>query len=352
MCYIDSPPNNVSHTLSLNGRNSNDNSRMNIKSHTDNNNNNKEVKKQEVEKKPCLTEDKEFLSHVSEHFLLYFDQQQYPTKSIHGFLPFIMLVRSVMISVSVFGLVEWPFVQVYVVLTVEVLYMVVVVLYNNKMEVSEKTIDVYNCVSNSVYVILKLITVYNIDDSKRQHTYGVMMMIVLVLNLVVNIGYVVYSTYRVVKLLCIMLFKKCTESDEEKKRNRYNSIWCETNVYECTKKVVERPAIPISAQKTKKPRVLHYFIHQGGSSMDVLDRRIEDEAQTKSVEKKARESEKKRKELEDDLDVFDDKEKQEVSPNQVDYAKNSKSENKTNENVDKPIMKKLNANKNWRSKRR
>ena len=250
----------------------------------------------EEEKKPLLIEDKTFRSQVSNAFLVYFEQQQLPTKKIHPFMPFISLMRSILISAVVFGGVTGPLTQVYTVMVVEVGYTVMIVMYNNKSERSEKIIEGYNSMSNSVYLMLKVITIYDIDDDSRQLTYGTVMTVVLMGSMIVNICYIVYSVCMVVIDVGKYIVKKCRESDEEKKKNRCDSVWYETSVYEYTESSVPMPP-------TKNMRVLSVgrFQRSGVSWFNKAERRV---AQGLTVQNIREEAVRARKRIEDNIDLF------------------------------------------------
>ena len=188
-------------------------------------------------KKPSVVEDKAFSSKVSKYFIVYFDEVAHPTRKIHSFIPLIVLMRSVMISISVFALVSIPFLQVSLVLCIEISYTMIVVIFNNKNEVGAKVLDMTSSVINSIYVMFKFVTLFDIDDDTRQEIIGTCMVVLLVANLIASILYVVYS----VGILLVDIVKdKCKDKDEEKERMKSNEesrIWCRKFIYEYTRTV-------------------------------------------------------------------------------------------------------------------
>lgn len=191
-------------------------------------------------RKPSVVEDKEFSSKVSKYFIVYFDEVSKPTKKIHSFIPLITLVRSVMISISVFVFISIPFLQVSLVLSIEISYMMIVLIYNNKNEIGAKILDMTSSVINSIYVALKFVTLFGIDDHTRQEIIGMCMVVLLVANLGAYISYVVYS----LGIMFIDIVKSmCGEKDEKKERDD-SSVWCRKYMYEFTRPVSLAPAEP------------------------------------------------------------------------------------------------------------
>ena len=191
-------------------------------------------------RKPSVVEDKEFSSKVSKYFIVYFDEVSKPTKKIHSFIPLITLVRSVMISISVFVFISIPFLQVSLVLSIEISYMMIVLIYNNKNEIGAKILDMTSSVINSIYVALKFVTLFGIDDHTRQEIIGMCMVVLLVANLGAYISYVVYS----LGIMFIDIVKSmCGEKDEKKERDD-SSVWCRKYMYEFTRPVPLAPPEP------------------------------------------------------------------------------------------------------------
>ena len=192
------------------------------------------IKKPEEKTKRDLIGDSEFSSKVSKYFLVFFSQLSYPTKRLHPFIPFITLIRSVLISIIVNGFISYPFVQVPMVMMIEISYTVIISLYNNKNDRAEVIVDIFNCAINSLYVTLKFITLFGIDDTMRQKTFGMLMVGVLMIGMTGNFMYVVYSMYMLLKISVKRLVKKCKENSEEKKKRKEIEALYQESTFEYT----------------------------------------------------------------------------------------------------------------------
>ena len=145
------------------------------------------------EKVRRLVDDEYFSSHVQPRTMILFVDERYPTRKIHPFMPFISYTRNMLIGIFLFPFVRYPYAQVSIIGLIEIVYMMIVILYRSKAEKVDNIIDVFNTLTNSSFVSLKLLTVCNIDDNTRQQVVGRLMVIILVINFIGNILYVVYS---------------------------------------------------------------------------------------------------------------------------------------------------------------
>ena len=193
----------------------------------------KEKKTKEKESRP-LVNDPIFSSKLREEMMVLFSDESYPTHVVHSFIPFITYMRNILISLSLFICKSNPYVQVAIILMIEIAYMMVIILYSNKMDVWDNSIDMFNCITNCIYLVLKFITIFGIDDDTRQTYYGKIMVIVLVVNFVGNMVYVVYSICMILIDNVKPLVKRYKLKKEEKKICDMNSKWKETLVYEFT----------------------------------------------------------------------------------------------------------------------
>ena len=279
-------------------------SRLNLKNPRENNNESndktldqskettkKEELKNSVEKKRRdLIDDVEFSSHMSKYFLVFFSQIAYPTKPLHSFIPFIMLMRSVLISISVFGLVSHPLIQVSVVMMIELCYMVIIIRYNSKNEVSERAIDIFNSVVNSLYIVLKFVTVFDIKDSMRQREFGLTMVVILIVGMLVNIMYVVYSLYAMFRDIIKSILKRNEETDEQKKeRNEKQALYgVSTFQYNSTPARAPEPISnpqPISnAQPKEQKRPQISGQSSGASYTQSLPRRLRNQLGIRTID--------------------------------------------------------------------
>ena len=279
-------------------------SRLNLKNPRENNNESNDktldqsketTKKEELKnsgekKRRDLIDDVEFSSHMSKYFLVFFSQIAYPTKPLHSFIPFIMLMRSVLISISVFGLVSHPLIQVSVVMMIELCYMVIIIRYNSKNEVSERAIDIFNSVVNSLYIVLKFVTVFDIKDSMRQREFGLTMVVILIVGMLVNIMYVVYSLYAMFRDIIKSILKRNEETDEQKKeRNEKQALYgVSTFQYNSTPARAPEPISnqqPISnAQPKEQKRPQISGQSSGASYTQSLPRRLRNQLGIRTID--------------------------------------------------------------------
>ena len=191
----------------------------------------KEPKKKD--KRPLKDSDI-FSSSLRPQFMVLFSEESYPTKKIHTFIPFISYMRNILIPISVFGLMRMPFVQVSTVMLLEISYMMIIILYRNKIELFDNIIDIFNCCTNTIYILMKFITVFDIDDSTRQNRLGKVMVVVLVVNFIGNMAYVFYSLYLIFKGIGLMVVKRCKKSKEQRRVDDSMSRWKEIIIFEFT----------------------------------------------------------------------------------------------------------------------
>ena len=187
------------------------------------------------EKELYLIDDKKFLSSICGPMIVFFAEQRLPTKKVHLFIPLISYMRNTLKLLVLLLFRSDPSRQLPVVLAIEWIYMMIYLPNNNKIDYWERLIDGYNCISNSLYVILKITSVLNKDSSpRREKVVDILMIILLLMNTIANIGFVVYSMIRNV----IPVVKKWKErrslTDEEKKSIDKETPWKEKVVYKYT----------------------------------------------------------------------------------------------------------------------
>ena len=186
-----------------------------------------------------------FSSNISKHVYIFFSQEKIPTRNIHAFMPFISYVRSLLIPILVLGLVSTKAVQVAVVMVVEVTYMFIYFQNNNKSDVWVMVIDIVNCISNSLYVILKMIL---FDNTVSREAVAVMMIWMLMVNMIVNVLFVVFRSG-------ILIKKRWDErrklTDKEKKENDMKSEWKETCIFRYVHSRMISPSVLKQTENTK-----------------------------------------------------------------------------------------------------
>ena len=186
------------------------------------------------EKGGSFINNKILLSHISKHMVVFFAEQKFPSNKVHLFMPFISFMRDVVKLVLVFLFRYSPYIHVLILIVIEIVYMVIHMIYNNKIDKIGKIVDIINCVSNSLYVILKIATLFPIDDSKRQGTIGIVMLVIVFINIGVNVSFVVYSLIRYTIHIIKKGIERCRLADEEKKMIDKQSKWKVTSIYEYT----------------------------------------------------------------------------------------------------------------------
>ena len=192
----------------------------------------KDTKKAEKKEKKLLIMSEYFSSRIREEVAVLFSVELYPSKKIHPFLPFISYMRNLLVGLSLFAFKKEPFAQVTIILVIEIVYMAIILLYTNKADIADNIIDIFNCVTNSLFVSLKLLTVFSIDDDTRQYVYGRIMAAVLVVNFVGNMVYVVYSICMILIDIGRVVVRWYKMSSDDKKMYYMNSKWIDTFIYE------------------------------------------------------------------------------------------------------------------------
>ena len=186
-------------------------------------------------KRPRLIENQLNFPQISSYSIAFFSQQKPPKNKIQAFIPLLSYVRSMLIPLVVVFLVSIPSIQVIAVLVIEIVYMMICILDSNKIDFWEKIIDGYNCASNSLYVILKMVILFTIDDSTALETMDLIMVVIVFINMIVNIGFVLYSLIRYTIIPVVKKgIERCRLTDEQKKMIDKESKWKETLIYQCT----------------------------------------------------------------------------------------------------------------------
>ena len=171
-------------------------------------------------------------SWMQQHMIVLWSDEHPPAKKIHPFMPLISYTRNILISLSVFGLMDVLYAQLFIVTGVEFVYMSIVILYSNKKEKVDNYVDIFNCCTNATYMILKVTTVFDIEDNTRQVWFGRMMVIVLVTNFIGNMIYVVYSICMMVRKTVLEWKRKYKLTKEQKMMDRMKGKWIDTFIYE------------------------------------------------------------------------------------------------------------------------
>ena len=197
-----------------------------------------EPSKDKKPKEKDLIEDEKFCSHESKFFLVFFSQMKLPTKKIQIYHQIIILMRSFSIAVSVFGLINIPFLQVGSVMIIEGAFFFYLCKYSNKNDIGENLIDKFNSGFNLLYVIMKFCTLFSMTNELRQYKLGVPMAILILVSGLVNILYVIYCLF----MMIVDWAKSIKKKSEEKK---VEEVWYETTVYEYRK---EEP-VPVMKKK-------------------------------------------------------------------------------------------------------
>ena len=205
-----------------------------------------ETQESKEEKAGSLVDNELLLSHISKHMIVFFAEQKFPSSKVHLFMPFVSYLRNVVKLVLVFLLRNSPekqFKHVLILIVIEMMYMMTHMIYNNKIDKIEKIVDGYNCISNSLYVILKMVTLFTKNDNTKPKTIGMIMVVLLFINIGVNVSFVVYSMIRYMIHVIKKGIERCRLTDEQKKMNDRESKWKETCVYEYTDRDMVIPAI-------------------------------------------------------------------------------------------------------------
>ena len=200
-------------------------------------------KESKDEKGDSLINNKILLSNISKHMVVFFAEQKFPSNKVHLFIPFISYMRNLLRLVLVFLLRHSPYSHVLIMAVIEMMYMMIHMKYNNKIDMMEKIVDIINCVSNSLYVILKLVTLFTKDDSKVLETIGMIMVVIVFINIGVNVSFVVYSLIRYMIDIIKKGIERCRLTDEQKKKKDKESKWKVTLIYEYTDESIVFPPI-------------------------------------------------------------------------------------------------------------
>ena len=98
--------------------------------------------------------------------------------------------RCILICSIVVFLIRSPWIQVSLCLFVESIYLCLLAATKGKKNHHENTLDVFNQGFNIVFLILKIVTLANIEEDVRQYTIGLVMTVLIFLHMSMNILYV------------------------------------------------------------------------------------------------------------------------------------------------------------------
>ena len=178
-----------------------------------------------TDKETSLT--KVLQSHKYSVLRVLYEGYRLPDRRLQLFMPLIYIARSIMIAAVVFTLTSHPWRQLILVIAVELLFFLFVAIHRVKSTKAANFVDISNGALNIVFLLLKGFTMMEIQDRTRQIFLGIPMAIVLLIGALLNITFLMISTFVLLKVLIIKLYnlsrhlcrKKKSDSDRGIKKS-------------------------------------------------------------------------------------------------------------------------------------
>jgi hypothetical protein len=151
-----------------------------------------------------------------------YEDYRLPRRRIDLLMPLIYMVRSALISISVFLLLSHPWAQVILAILIESAYLSLTVVTRVRLTRLQNIIDAVICSLNVLFLILKAVTLFDIADRTRQVHLGIPMALCLVTNALINITFLLISTIMKLIASAILMFNHSRRYSKETLKSDLN----------------------------------------------------------------------------------------------------------------------------------